>query len=116
MSIHRRCADQTGCTLCGGDGTLGDPRVPVKFYTRFLVRSPAMGRANQKPRKGSHQHLTKVGSKPELAHDGQRERSAILDVMGLGNLSSGAKSVIFTGGVILMVLAILALVIWTAFG
>lgn len=116
VSIHRRCADETRCTLCGGDGTLGDPRVPVKFYDRFLVRSPAMGRANQKPRKGKPQHLPKVGSKPGLARDGRRDRSAVLDVMGLGNLSSGTKSVIFTGGVILMVVAILALVIWTAFG
>ncbi|MBK5288773.1 MAG: hypothetical protein JJE46_09925 [Acidimicrobiia bacterium] len=75
-----------------------------------------MGRANQKPRKGKPQHLPKGGTKPELAHDGRRDRSAILDVMGLGNLSGGAKSVIFTGSVILMIVAIVALVIWTAFG
>ncbi len=74
-----------------------------------------MGRANQKPRKGKPQHLPKVGSKPELARDGQRDRSAVLDVMGLGNLSGGTKSVIFTLSVILMVVAIIALVIWTAF-
>lgn len=74
-----------------------------------------MGRANSRRRKGAdHQHLPKVGSKPELAHDGRRERAAIMDVMGLGKLGDGAKSALFVVGVLVLVAAIVALVILVA--
>ena len=80
-----------------------------------------MGRANSKPRKKKHkgtsqhpQHLAKVGSKPDLRDEGRRERGAIMDVMGMGNLSSGAKQAVFWIGTIILVAAIVGLVILTA--
>jgi hypothetical protein len=74
-----------------------------------------MGRANSKARKKKghrsvdHQHLPKVGSKPELAHDGARERGAVMDVMGLGGAGSGTRSALFWICVAVLVIAILAL-------
>lgn len=74
-----------------------------------------MGRANQKPRKGKqHQHLAKVGSRPDLEHEGAKERAAVMDVMGLGNLSSGARNVFFWIAALILVAGIVALVILTA--
>jgi len=80
-----------------------------------------MGRANSKPRKkkGNRspqhpQHLAKVGSKPDLRDEGQRERSAVMDVMGMGNMSSCTKQAVFWIGTVIMVAAILAIVILTA--
>jgi hypothetical protein len=77
----------------------------------------AMGRANSRPRKtkrgGGGQHLPKVGSADELAEEGRRDRSAVMDVMGMGNMSAGAKQAIFWIGTVLMVAAIVALVIFT---
>jgi hypothetical protein len=77
-----------------------------------------MGRANSKARKKKkghhpvdHQHLPKVGSKPELAHDGKRERAAVMDVMGMGNVSGGAKRAFFVIGVLILVAAIVGLVV-----
>jgi hypothetical protein len=76
-----------------------------------------MGRANSKTRKkkgkgtANHQHLPKVGSKPELAHDGKRERAAVMDVMGMGSASGGAKRAMFVIGVLILVGAIIALVV-----
>ena len=76
-----------------------------------------MGRANSKPRKKKHhhavdhEHLPKVGSKPELTHDGKRERAAVMDVMGMGNLSAGARRAFFVVGVLILVAAIVGLVI-----
>jgi len=80
-----------------------------------------MGRANSKSRKKKghrsvdHNHLAKVGTKPELAHDGKRERAAVMDVMGMGNMSAGTKQAIFWIGTLVLVAAIVALVIFTAF-
>jgi hypothetical protein len=80
-----------------------------------------MGRANSKSRKKKkhrtvdHNHMAKVGSKPELAHDGKRERSAVMDVMGMGNSSGGAKRAFFVIGVLILVFAILALVVFNTF-
>jgi len=77
-----------------------------------------MGRANSKSRKKKghrsvdHNHLAKVGTKPELAHDGKRERAAVMDVMGMGNAGGGAKRVFFVIGVLILVAAILALVVF----
>ena len=73
-----------------------------------------MGRANSKPRKkGKHQHLPKVGSAPELAHDGQRERAAVMDVMGLGNLGAGARSALFFLAALILIGGIVGFVILT---
>jgi hypothetical protein len=77
-----------------------------------------MGRANSKSRKKKghrsvdHNHLAKVGTKPELAHDGKRERAAVMDVMGMGNAGGGAKRVFFVIGVLILVAAIVALVVF----
>ncbi|MGZ4676634.1 MAG: hypothetical protein ACXVJ7_16395 [Acidimicrobiia bacterium] len=71
-----------------------------------------MGRANSRPRKGNtRQHLPKVGSAPELARDGQRDRAAVMDVMGLGNLSVGARNAIFIVGALILVAAIVSLLV-----
>ncbi len=76
------------------------------------ILSP-MGRANQKPRKGKKQprHLAKVGSKPDMRNEGQKERGAVMDVMGLGNMGANGRSVLFTVGVLILVAAIVALVV-----
>ena len=80
-----------------------------------------MGRANSKTRKkkgkstANHQHLPKVGSKPELARDGKRERSAVMDVMGMGNASGGLKRAALVVGVLIMVAAIIALLVFNTF-
>jgi hypothetical protein len=75
-----------------------------------------MGRANARPRKGKHtQHLPKVGSAEELAEEGRLERSAVMDVMGMGNMSAGAKQAVFWIGALVLIAAIAALVIFTAF-
>ena len=77
-----------------------------------------MGRANSKSRKKKghhavdHNHLAKVGTKPELAHDGKRERAAVMDVMGMGNAGGGAKRMFFVIGVLILVAAIVALVVF----
>ena len=76
-----------------------------------------MGRANSKSRKKKghrsvdHNHLAKVGTKPELAHDGKRERAAVMDVMGMGNAGGGAKRTFFVIGVLILVAAIVGLVV-----
>jgi hypothetical protein len=76
-----------------------------------------MGRANSKPRKkkggktANHQHMAKVGSAEELKHDGSRERSAVMDVMGMGDRSSGTRNVWFAILAVVMVAAIVGLVI-----
>jgi hypothetical protein len=77
-----------------------------------------MGRANQRPRKGKKkkpQHLTKVGSKPDVRTEGRRERGAVMDVMGFGNRRSGGKSVFFIIGVLIMVAAIISLLVLNTF-
>ncbi len=73
-----------------------------------------MGRANERPRKGKKpQHLAKVGSTDDLRTEGARERSAVMDVMGLGNLNAGVRSVLFAIGVLILVAAIVAFVIFS---
>ena len=78
-----------------------------------------MGRANSRPRKGKRkggsggQHLPKVGSADELAEEGRRDRAAVMDVMGMGNMSTGVKQAVFWLGTIVMVAAIIALIIFT---
>jgi hypothetical protein len=77
-----------------------------------------MGRANSRPRKRKgkghtehHEHLAKVGSKTELEEEGRRERAAVMDVMGLGGMSQGARNVFFWVCAIVLIGGILALVI-----
>jgi len=74
-----------------------------------------MGRANQRSRKGKGKgkHLAKVGSRPDLAEEGRRERAAVMDVMGLGNLSEGSRSALFWIGAVILAAGIVALVILT---
>jgi len=78
-----------------------------------------MGRANSRPRKskknrgGQSTHLPKVGSADELAEEGRRDRSAVMDVMGLGNLSAPVKRLVFWLSTVVFAAAIVALVIFT---
>jgi hypothetical protein len=75
-----------------------------------------MGRANSRPRRGKpREHLPKVGSSDELREEARRERAAVMDVMGLGNLSEGTRNALFVVGALILVAAIVALVILTAF-
>jgi hypothetical protein len=80
-----------------------------------------MGRANSKTRKKKghhsvdHEHLPKVGSKPELVDDGKRDRAAVMDVMGMGNMSGGAKRAFFVIGVLILVAAIVGLLVLNTF-
>lgn len=78
-----------------------------------------MGRANSRPRKGKRsgggQHLPKVGTADEAREETRLERSAVMDVMGMGNMSAGTKQAIFWIGTVIMIAAIVALVIFTAF-
>jgi hypothetical protein len=69
-----------------------------------------MGRANQKSRKGKHQHLPKVGSATELEHDGAREREALLETMGMGGRGTGNRVAMWV-----LAVAIIAFVIVLAF-
>jgi len=80
-----------------------------------------MGRANQRPRKTKKkakkkpQHLNKVGTATDVRTEGRRERGAMMDVMGLGNRGAGTRSVLFIIGVLIMVAAILALLVFNTF-
>jgi|GEM_PF-1331287 len=65
---------------------------------------------------GKRQHLDKVG---QHTHDAakaeqQRERAAVMDVMGLGGSGRGTRVFISAVGVILLVIAIFALILWVA--
>jgi hypothetical protein len=65
---------------------------------------------------GKRQHLDKVG---QHSHDAakaeqRRERSAVMDVMGLGGSGRGGRVFVSALGVILLVVAILALILWVA--
>lgn len=73
-----------------------------------------MGRANQKPRKGAdHHHLPKVGTSDDIAREAAAERSAVLDVMGLGTMSPTARKAVALIGTLLLIAAIVALIILT---
>lgn len=68
----------------------------------------------KKSRKGGQrQHLDKVGhnTHADAVHEQQLERSAVLDVMGLGNLSPAAKTVIMVVFGIIAVCAIIGLLV-----
>ncbi len=87
-----------------------------RFRACDSLYAPSVGRANSKPRKGKKkpQHLNKVGGANDMRTEGARERGAIMDVMGLGNMSSGGRSTLFVVGVLILVAAIVALVVLTA--
>ena len=73
-----------------------------------------MGRANQKPRKGTdHHHMPKVGTSNDIAQEAAAERSAVMDVMGLGNASKGTRTAIAVIGTLLLICAIVSLIILT---
>lgn len=77
-----------------------------------------MGRANQRPRKTKghavhHEHLPKVGSAEEVEESARMDRSAVMDVMGLGNASPATRTVVSVAGALLLVGAIVALIILT---
>jgi hypothetical protein len=70
----------------------------------------------KKSRKGGkRQHLDKVGQHTygAAAHEQARERSAVMDVMGMGGSGGAGRAAVWTIGVILLVCAIVALIIWT---
>jgi hypothetical protein len=79
-----------------------------------------MGSSGSKPRKkkksqsSTHpQHLPKVGTATEnerLLHD---EQHAVAAQMGMGNLSSGPKTIIFAVIILIVVFAILGLLLLT---
>jgi len=72
----------------------------------------------KKSRKGgSRQHLDKVGHNTHAAavHEQQLERSAVLDVMGLGNLSGTTKAIAFGIFALITVGAIVALLVLLLF-
>lgn len=52
-----------------------------------------------------------MGSAPDLRTEGQRDRSAVLDVMGMGDLSQTTKAILFGLGVLILVAAIVAFLI-----
>jgi hypothetical protein len=71
-----------------------------------------VGSKGRKPRKPSHsQHLPKVGTAAENTRLQHEERSAVADVMGLGNASSATKAAVMIIGGIIFALAILAFVL-----
>lgn len=71
----------------------------------------------KKSRKGgTRQHLDKVGQHTHsaAAQEQQRERGAVMDVMGMGGSGSGGRAIVWIVGVILLVVAIFALILWVA--
>ena len=72
---------------------------------------------SKKSRKGGkRQHLEKVGQHSHNAavQEQRRERSAVMDVMGMGGSGGAGRTVVWTIGAILLIMAIVALIIWTA--
>ena len=94
---------------CGPVGQAGRER----FRACDSLYARSVGRANSKPRKAKHEHLTKVGSAPDLQTEGQRERSAVMDVMGLGNLSPTTKSFLFVLGALILIAGIFAFILYS---
>jgi hypothetical protein len=72
---------------------------------------------SKKSRKGGkRQHLDKVGQHTHnaAAAEQKRERGAVMDVMGMGGAGSGGRAIVWIVGVILLVVAIFALILWVA--
>jgi len=79
-----------------------------------------MGSKGSKPRKPSHSQSRQHNqSRPHTAtHDDaermmHEEHAAILDTMGLGNISAGTKRVLWTVVVLMLVAALVGLLILT---
>jgi len=71
----------------------------------------------KKSRKGGkRQHLDKVGQHTHsaAAAEQKRERGAVMDVMGMGGSGGGSRTLVWIIGVILLVVAIFALILWVA--
>ena len=71
----------------------------------------------KKSRKGGkRQHLDKVGQHTHnaAAAEQKRERSAVMDVMGMGGSGGGSRTIVWIVGAILLVMAIFALILWVA--
>jgi hypothetical protein len=69
---------------------------------------------SKKSRKGGkRQHLDKVGqhTPSAAAHEQQRERSAVMDTMGMGGSSGASRAIMWIVGVVLLILAIVALLV-----
>ena len=65
---------------------------------------------------GNREHLDKVGQHTHsaAAEEQARERSAVMDVMGMGGAGGGARTAVWVIGAILLVMAIFALILWVA--
>jgi hypothetical protein len=76
-----------------------------------------MGSSGSKPRKkkksNSPQHLPKVGTATENERLLHEEQHAVAAQMGIGNLSSGPKTILFAVIIFLVVAAILGLLLLT---
>jgi hypothetical protein len=76
-----------------------------------------MGSSGSKPRKkkshSSPQHLPKVGTATENERLLHEEQHAVASQMGLGNASSGVKTIAFVVIILIVVSAILGLLLLT---
>ncbi len=96
----------------GGEGILC---IAYRWVKSGALHFCAMGRANQRPRKRKghqavhHDHLAKVDS----AEETRLERSAVMDVMGLGNASPVTRTIVSVVGALLLIGAVVALVVLT---
>ena len=69
---------------------------------------------SKKSRKGGkRQHLDKVGqhTPSAAAHEQKRERSAVMDTMGLGGASGTSRTIMWIVGAVMLILAIFALLV-----
>jgi hypothetical protein len=74
-----------------------------------------MGSSGSKPRKKKHkgnqpQHLPKVGTATENQRLLHEEQHAVADQMGMGNMSSGTKTILMGIAIFVVVAAILGLI------
>lgn len=76
-----------------------------------------MGSSGSKPRKrkksqskGNPQHLPKVGTATENERLLHEEQQAVADQMGVGNLSSGTKTIVMAVAIFIVVAAIIGLI------
>jgi hypothetical protein len=74
-------------------------------------------RKAKKVQHGHPQHLEKVGTHSHEAavHEQQLERDAVMDTMGLGNLGTVGKTVVWIIGAVLFACAIAALLVLIVF-
>ena len=73
---------------------------------------------SKKSRKGGkRQHLDKVGQNTHqaAAREQKRERSAVMDTMGLGGASGTSRTIMWIVGAVMLILAIFALLVLVVF-